>query len=221
MYAVVSLFKAVFICLCGGIVIGALIGNTDYLLELRLFTGVKLSQLVPLVYAVFIIFKFIYHEKGRTLKGDIKNIFQRFQDHGKLKVILIVLFLLVAVTIFIMRTGDGMLSVSTFEQRIRNWFENVLYARPRTKEFLIAFPACMLAVLCASKGWKNALMPLGVLFAIGFASVCNTFCHGRAEISLSLIRTLIGLGFGIIIGIITITIINFIGQKFKGGGKNA
>ena len=53
-------------------------------------------------------------------------------------------------TVYILRTGDGMLSVSVGEQRARNWLERVLLFRPRTKEFLIAYPAIAAAYCCAA-----------------------------------------------------------------------
>jgi hypothetical protein len=37
--------------------------------------------------------------------------------------------------------------------------------------------------------------------AAGFASVCNTFCHIRASVLSSLIRTLYGACFGYLIGL--------------------
>ena len=188
--------------LLGGLLVGAILADRRYMLELELFSGVKVSQLLPLLYAVLIAFKLIYHERGRSLRGDLRAMLASIAHKGRIKLIVIAVALVAAVVIFILRTGDGMLGVPEFEQQIRNFLENNLYARPRTKEMFIAFPATGLAVLAASRGWKNGILPLGVLLAIGCASVCNTFCHIRAELLLSLIRTLIGFGIGYLLGAI-------------------
>jgi hypothetical protein len=51
-------------------------------------------------------------------------------------------FLIAAVALFIIRTGDGLIAVGTLEQRFRNLLEDLLIAMPRTKEFL--FPGHVL-----------------------------------------------------------------------------
>lgn len=199
----------------GGVYVGSILSGTKYMLELESFTGVKLSQLLPLAYACLIIFKDIYHEEGRSIKGDIEDIGKTLRRHGRLKIICIVLALCVAVAVFIMRTGDGMIAVGVLEQRVRNWVEQALYVRPRTKEMLVALPALAAAVLAASRGWKNALLPLGVISAIGFASVCNTFCHIRAELVQSLIRTWLGALIGLLAGVVVIIIVGPVGKRLK------
>ena len=95
-----------------------------------------------------------------------------------------------------------MLSVPTLEQRIRNDLETILIYRPRTKEFLIAFPAVAAAFAFAARGNRVWTALFGVLGGIGFASVANTFCHMRAHFTVSLYRTLIGAAIGLVLGIL-------------------
>ena len=110
-------------------------------------------------------------------------------------------------TVYILRTGDGMLSVSVGEQRVRNWLERVLLFRPRTKEFLIAYPAIAAAYCCATHRSRLTAWLFGVFGAIGFASVSNTFCHIRAHFLVSLLRTGIGLVLGLVLGAIVLLIL--------------
>ena len=110
-------------------------------------------------------------------------------------------------TVYILRTGDGMLSVSVGEQRVRNWLERVLLFRPRTKEFLIAYPAIAAAYCCAAHRSRLTAWLFGVFGAIGFASVSNTFCHIRAHFLVSLLRTGIGLVLGLVLGAIVLLIL--------------
>ena len=110
-------------------------------------------------------------------------------------------------TVYILRTGDGMLSVSVGEQRARNWLERVLLFRPRTKEFLIAYPAIAAAYCCAAHRSRLTAWLFGVFGAIGFASVANTFCHIRAHFLVSLLRTGIGLALGLVLGMLILLIL--------------
>ena len=110
-------------------------------------------------------------------------------------------------TVYILRTGDGMLSVPVGEQRVRNWLERVLLFRPRTKEFLIAYPAIAAAYCCAAHRSRLTAWLFGVFGAIGFASVANTFCHIRAHFLVSLLRTGIGLVLGLVLGAIVLLIL--------------
>ena len=100
-----------------------------------------------------------------------------------------------------LRTGNVKFSVPDGEQRLRNWLETVLYARPRSKEFLVAYPAFLAMFWVAARRFQNLILPFSVLAAIGFASAVNTFCHGRAPFVLSVIRADTGVLLGALLGI--------------------
>jgi hypothetical protein len=104
--------------------------------------------------------------------------------------------------IYIARTGhETNIQPSTFEMITRNLLEVKLLARPRTKEFLIAFPAIIVAVYAARNRYKTILFLAGLAVIIGQTSIVNTFSHLRTPMYLSLIRTVYALGFGIVLGI--------------------
>ena len=90
--------------------------------------------------------------------------------------------------------------ISTLELLARNVLEEVFLARPRTKEFLVAFPAIMLAVYCAVKRMPFWTAVFGLAGTIGLTSVCNTFMHIRTPLYLGFIRTALSLVFGIVLG---------------------
>lgn len=100
-----------------------------------------------------------------------------------------------------------MLSVSVGEQRVRNWLERVLLFRPRTKEFLIAYPPSPRRTAVPRTAAGLTAWLFGVFGAIGFASVANTFCHIRAHFLVSLLRTGIGLVLGLVLGAIVLLIL--------------
>jgi hypothetical protein len=83
----------------------------------------------------------------------------------------------------------------------RNFLEVKLLARPRTKEFLIAFPAIIVAVYAARHRYKTIMFLAGLASIIGQTSIVNTFSHLRTPMYLSTVRTIYALGFGILLGI--------------------
>ena len=93
----------------------------------------------------------------------------------------------------------------------RNTLENLLIARPRNKEFLIAFPMIILGMTYKDffsrlpieiKYLSHTLvMGLGVL---GYTSITNTFSHIRTPLYMSTIRTVISFGASIVVALILI-----------------
>ena len=149
----------------------------------------------------------LLHTHGCTLRADLETLRRENSRHWRRKLLCLVLILAAVGTVYILRTGDGMLSVSVGEQRVRNWLERVLLFRPRTKEFLIAYPAIAAAYCCAAHHSRLTAWLFGVFGAIGFASVANTFCHIRAHFLVSLLRTGIGLVLGLVLGAIVLLIL--------------
>ena len=89
---------------------------------------------------------------------------------------LVVFVVIAAVGVFyITRTGNSGTASAT-ELAIRQWLEDTLYIRPRTKEFLIGFPIFVTALYAMSINRKlgSILLIPGV---IGFLSIMNTFTH--------------------------------------------
>ncbi len=188
--------------LLGGTMVAAIFADSKFALGLAIFRGVKLSQILPLFFTAFCVFWVCYHQKGRSFVGDVKEIINGFRRHALLKCLLIGGVLGVVLTVFIMRTGNVSFSLPDIELRFRSFLENVLYARPRSKEFLIAYPAFFGLFWAAARNLKNLVLPFSVLAAIGFESVANTFCHGHAPYFLSLIRADNALLLGVLLGFV-------------------
>ena len=99
---------------------------------------------------------------------------------------------------YLARTGhETEVSVSTLEILLRNDLENWLLARPRTKEFLVAFPCVMLAVYSAVRRLPFWTALFGLAGTIGMTSVCNTFMHIRTPLYLGFVRT----GYAVLLGL--------------------
>ena len=194
-FAWAGLACAVLFSLMGGLFVGACLYSTDYMLELNFFRGVKISQLTPVLYAGFAVWYHCWRNNGK------EKLFSGPRKKAVWLTALAVVIGAAGIFIFIARTGDGILSVSTVEQRLRNLLEYVLPVRPRTKEFLLAFPAAVVAPWLWSRERKKLSGLFCLVSSVGFASVVDTFCHVRAPILLSILRTgesvLAGVVFGL------------------------
>lgn len=195
------------IAVTGGVFVSALQSSTFFLLAIENFKGVKLSQALPVLFSVFIVLRALYGRDG------IKGVWAEIRAGKNFIIILAALVLVCGVVFFLLRTGDGWLDAGVLEQRFRNWLENILLARPRTKEFLVSWPCIAISFVLIIKGGKRYAWPFSILSSTGFASIVNTFCHSRAPIWLSLVRTVCGLLIGGTIGIIIICLTQRIKRK--------
>ena len=216
---VFTLFMGI-LALLGGMIVGGLLSHSQYLLEIGYFRGVKISEMLPL--AVFIILyflKFGYNRSVDELKEKEflpKDLFRVLDEKIKISYILFAAVAGGILYIYIARSGhDTAIQPSNIEMIFRNFLELKLLARPRTKEFMIAIPALMTFAYISMKAYKPLIAIVGVPAMITFTSIVNTFCHLRTPIYLSVIRTLIGIGFGILIGIVVIAVFEGIERIVK------
>jgi hypothetical protein len=109
--------------------------------------------------------------------------------------------------LLLMRSGnDSDISPSPIELSLRHFLTHVLSVRPRFKDFLIGFPCMMLvpALLPAHRRAIGWLLALGI--GVGVGDVLDTFCHLHTPLDVSLIRIVLGLIVGFVIGAIAIVI---------------
>lgn len=193
------------IALCGAMMTAAPLSSTDYMLELGIFRGVKAAQLAPLAFfcVLFLAYYGLFEKDRQTNTLQIRDV------AGALRWTIPVwtLALLAAVGAvgyyYLARTGhETDVTVSSVEIILRNILENNLLARPRTKEFLAAFPCAMLAAYCAVRRLPFWTGLFGLVSAIGLTSVCNTFMHIRTPLYLGFVRTGYSLVLGMVLGVI-------------------
>jgi len=210
---------AVLICMVGGFYVGATMSRADYLIEMRFYRGVKASLLLPMLFFVVIyLIKLGYKRNGKELVGKshfIEDIKRFFTEDVKMYYALIAALLAGVLYVYIARSGhETSIEVLNIELIFRNFLEDNLLARPRTKEIFIAFPALSASIYLAAKGYNKLLFPFLFASVIGLTSVVNTYCHSRAPIYLSFSRTLIGLVFSILIGIIVVLVMDLINKIY-------
>jgi len=198
--------------LIGGLIVGGTLSGSEYLLEMEIFRGVKASQLMPLVVMTAVyLYAFGYRRSRTEIKtrlhfaGDLKAIL--FED---IKIYYLVLAGIVGAIgyVYIARTGhETNITPSDFEMISRNFLENMLLARPRTKEFLLAFPIIVSGFVFARYHFKKLIYPAALCGMIGLTSVANTFSHLRTPVYLSVVRTGYAIAFGAVLGILAFSIL--------------
>jgi hypothetical protein len=208
---------AVLISACGGLLVVGLLSERMFMLRLDTFMGVKAAHFLP-VAVLAVLYgggigwgPAVWEVQKNTLIKRIREVSSNpilvWQAAGFVAV-LILLALMVA------RSGnDSGLEVSSFEIRFRSILDKILYVRPRTKEFLIGYPALLCGIAFALRGYKNWAIPCIVLGCFGLVSALNTFCHIHTPIALSLLRVFNGLWVGALVGLLAYRVVRYLPGK--------
>lgn len=185
-----------FISLTGGLVIAALHNGLPFTVRADQFSGVKLTHFLPI--ALIGLYYFSRISRGKeSLAAPIT------WNQGLLALGVMAVLLLMAT-----RTGnDNPAAVSGVELKFRALLDQLLFVRPRTKEFMIGHPLLFVGIgavlahragnLKLAPGWVALILAVS---AIGQTSIVNTMCHFHTPLVLSLARIAVGLVAGGILG---------------------
>jgi len=182
-----------------------LLADYRYMLGVEVFAGVKIALLAPLV---IILFYFILQQGEGTLGNRLRTF---LEIKVNLALVMGTIFLLAALGILVARSGNFVLPVPGFEKNFRNFLETVMFIRPRTKEFLIGYPALFVAAILALRQQRTWLWLWAAIGAIAPISVFNSFTHVHTPIMVSIARTMNGLTLGIIVGLL----VGLIAERFS------
>ena len=188
--AVVAMFS--------GLCVAGLLNGVEYYIRAETFPGVKLSVFGPVLLLGVV---------GFGMFNDLKTALKDPITWGSAALGLVILGV---IGLIMIRTGnDNPAAVSGGEMAFRGLLEQLLPVRPRSKEFLLAFPALFigLSMLKVAKydkanlgragGWIALTLMLG---AVGLTDMVNTLCHLHTPVMISIIRNLEGIVLGGIIG---------------------
>jgi hypothetical protein len=165
----------------GALFVVALLSGTEFLLKIQEFRGVKIMHIAPIALVVFTLVRPL----GDWLKRSIP-----------VPYLLLAGVLGLMGVFYVLRTGNFGLPVLGLEIKAREFLENLLIVRPRTKELFLGHPALYLA-LNAKEPRRSWWLPIAV---IGQISLVNTFTHTHTFLWVSLLRTCYGLLFGYVLG---------------------
>ena len=209
---VAVLFVCGMISYVGAAYLSASLADTEYLLEVNIFRGIKLTFILPIILvAIGFLQRFdVFDGKMDDTEGFLEQ-FKRILDVPvKVKTLLGLFLVLVAAVVFVARSGHTMgMPVSATELKFRAFLEQAMYARPRTKEFMIGHPAFLLAAMAWFRKWPTMVLFVLVMVAtIGQGSMVETFAHMRSPILMSTARGLGGLVLGAGVGAICMILVD-------------
>ena len=186
----IVLLISVLITMVGALYEVSFLASTRDMLELVIFRGVKISQIMPILLSFIVFLYYIgvsrdkveerldIHEVGKFLNMNVKF------WHAMMGVLA-----LAVLAILLLRGGNTNVKVPGTELRFRNFLENTLPVRPRTKAIFLGYPAVVLLIYLAYKKRGRFLeIFLTILIAIGQADIVNTFSHIRTPILVSFQR---------------------------------
>lgn len=188
-----------FITLCAVPIVFGLLFNITYSLVIEQFRGVSMLHLGPL--ALVTIYVLLY--RGQDAKGVLQRLWKLLKTPISLLWVVIAVIVAAVGVYYLSRTGNSG-QVSSLELVIRHWLETTVGVRPRFKEFMIGHPPLILGLFLALR--YRASWLLLIVGTLGQLTMVSTFTHIHTPIMMSTLRTLLGLGLGIIFGLVLIAI---------------
>lgn len=209
LYFVCSLFTTLFAIVFSGMIVSSVLASPNYYLNIDIYKMVKISLVMPIVYAPLFMMFFVNRYKKflsfKSIKECIENLIKNIRIYHIVVIILIMIFGF----IYLMRSGNSKISYA--EYNIRAFLSKVTTARPRTKEMLVGWPFLALFIYYMKNSSSKLVKIIYAFFSsVLFASCINTFCHVFTDVKVSILRTLYGFLFGLIFIIIALIINKFI-----------
>jgi hypothetical protein len=198
---VLALIESVFFALAGGLAIAALFSQPAYMFRLMSFSGVKLTLMLPPVLVLL-------HDMRRRIHPEsLTQLLSRPPIWGEI-ILAAALFSLLVLILF---RSDNVQFIPGIEAKMRQTLEQLLIARPRTREVFIGYPCVLLYTFAVSKGlWPRYRELLRIGVVLGFASVVNSFCHYHTPLLFILLREFHGLWVGLTLGIVAVGVLKYI-----------
>lgn len=209
-----QLALAIALSLVGAAFLSAILTDSRFLLEIDIYRGVKLTFILPVTLTAILFMRRydLLQVVGRGLKALWERVNGLLDTGITFRHVAVLLVLLFIAYYFVGRSGHtGGVPVPAIELKMRTLLEQLMYARPREKEFMIGHPMFFLAVLavyrCAPRWWQFVLVCAAV---IGQGSLVQTFCHMRTPVIMSFWRAIDGYVVGVAFGIIGVLVLGLL-----------
>lgn len=210
-HGVVAAVDVLLVTLVGAALVGAMLGNTAHMLEWQYFRGVKLVYLLPPLLALVSYLVWV-GPSGRRAPGRRADFWAEarwaWEWPVKLGALAVMGLVALAGLLYLVRSGNVTSAlVPAIETQMRYALERLLIYRPRTKEFLIGYPALVASGWFAAHrrtGWYLLALLGGSVAAV---SVQDAFAHIRTPFLGSLWRSGNGLALGLALGLVGTTVL--------------
>ena len=120
---------------------------------------------------------------NRSIRSVVLGTLKRYE-------FVILMILAGGFVVYLTRSGNfPLLPAGMLESKMRLWLERLLFMRPRTKEFMIGYPALWLLISLRRFNYQplfKVVLWLGV--TIGFITFFNSFCHIHTPFLFILLR---------------------------------
>ncbi|MDR7482856.1 MAG: DUF5693 family protein [Armatimonadota bacterium] len=192
-----TLARAVGLAAAAGLLVAALLSRWAFMLAFRTFLGVKAAHVVPVVVVgVWLVFA---HRPSGGWRAAAAEIAAWLARPLRVGTALALLAIGVAAVMLLARTGNISVPLSSAEQQLRQALEARLVARPRTKEFLLGYPALVLAGAAAASGRQETALAFALLGTVGTAGAINSFSHLHTPLLHTVWRTVHALWLGAVL----------------------
>lgn len=196
-----GVLMSVGVAVASGLAIAGFFGTPWYMLRMDAFSGVKLTLLLPPLLVL------LHDLKRRVHPESLENVLSRPPHWGELALIG---GILAAAGLMVFRSGNVSF-VPGWEIRFRELLEQILVARPRTKEIFAGYPALVLWFAVRRMDiWKGTREVFRLGTTLAFSSVVNSFCHFHTHLQFILLRVFNGLWTGLLVGSIMAAVLIFL-----------
>lgn len=202
--SILALLKICLISFGGVLTIIGCLSRTNFALTLDVFMGVKVAMAAP----IMLVLTYLIYDKHGFNYSYYKGILDKKISYGAL---IALGALAIVLYVYVSRTGNTG-TATDLERAFRQLLDNILGVRPRTKEFLIAYPVLLTLLYY---GYKERYIVAVIIAVIGPVSLVNTYAHIHTPILISLIRSAYGIIFGILLGLVLIGVIKLMSKVIK------
>ena len=206
-----TLGRAAAAALLTGLFVAALLSKWEFMLALSMFLGVKPAHIIPVaLVALWVTFD---QRPPGGWRAAAREVAVWFRQPLRIGAAVGVLVGAAAAVLVLARTGNVNLPLSGVEQQLRTTLESVLVARPRTKEFLLGYPALVLAGVAAGLGWKRATLVFAAAGALGTVGLVNSFSHIHTPLIYTVWRTGNALALGALVAVPGVLVLLWIARR--------
>ncbi|MCL2010216.1 MAG: DUF5693 family protein, partial [Synergistaceae bacterium] len=175
--------------------------------RLMTFSGVKLTLALPPLLLVL-------HDLRRRIHPEsLEELLSRPPVWGEL----ILGAALLSLIVLVLFRSDNVQFIPGVEAMVRNALEQLLIARPRTREVFIGYPSILLYAFAVNNGlWARYRELLRIGTTLGFSSVVNSFCHYHTPLTITLLREFHGLWVGAAVGLLAVGVLKYVALPLWG-----